>query len=181
MSPAANHGADAAVDLVLTVLGEDRPGLVSAVSAPVEARGGSWQRSEMVRLAGKFAGVVLVSVPAAAVEGLRADLAALADDGLHVTVEPTGRPAAAADVRTAHLHLVGADRPGIVAEVSRAAAERGVGIEELATALVEAPMAGGTVFELDALLVAPAHADLDDLRSALETLGAELMVDVDLT
>ena len=60
--------------LVLTVIGADRPGLVSAVSAPVERHGGSWQQSQMARLAGEFAGIVLVSVPEAAVEALEADL-----------------------------------------------------------------------------------------------------------
>ncbi len=48
---------------ILTVLGDDRPGLVSALSAPISAHGGSWERSQMSRLAGKFAGIVLVAVP----------------------------------------------------------------------------------------------------------------------
>ena len=73
--------------LVLTVLGDDRPGLVSAVSAAVGAHHGSWERSEMARLSGKFAGIVLVSVPDAEVEGLRTALAALAAAGLHVEAQ----------------------------------------------------------------------------------------------
>lgn len=168
--------------LVLTVLGDDRPGLVSAISAPITAHGGSWQRSEMARLAGKFAGVVLVAVPDERAEGLRADLAALTVDGLSITVEHTVHTVHAEDdvAPRLRLHLLGADRPGIVAEVSRAAAGRGIGIEELRTALVEAPMAGGELFELDAVLVAPAGADVEAFRTALEALGAELMVDVDL-
>lgn len=44
---------------VLTVIGDDRPGLVSALSARVSARGGSWERGQLIHLAGKFAGVVL--------------------------------------------------------------------------------------------------------------------------
>ena len=48
--------------IILTVIGEDRPGLVSALSAPINAHGASWKRSQMSRLAGKFAGIVLVSV-----------------------------------------------------------------------------------------------------------------------
>ena len=59
--------------LVLTLIGDDRPGLVSAVSGPVEACGGTWQRSQLARLAGKFAGSVLVSVPERAVAGLERD------------------------------------------------------------------------------------------------------------
>ncbi|MFL6135226.1 MAG: ACT domain-containing protein, partial [Nocardioidaceae bacterium] len=36
---------------VLTVIGDDRPGLVSAVSVPISAHGASWERSQMSRLA----------------------------------------------------------------------------------------------------------------------------------
>ena len=110
--------------LVLTVIGADRPGLVSAVSAPVERHGGSWQQSQMARLAGEFAGIVLVSVPEAAVEALEADLAALAGDGLRVDVRRTDAPAESSPTSVA-LHLLGTDRPGIVAEISRTIAALG--------------------------------------------------------
>lgn len=165
--------------LVLTVIGRDRPGLVSAVSAPVEARGGSWQQSQMARLAGEFAGIVLVSVPTEEVEALERDLAALEGDGLRVEVrhtdEPGDRPVSAVG-----LHLLGTDRPGIVAEISRTIATHGVGIESLATGLREAPMAGGLLFEVTAELVAPADGDLEALRAALEQIADELMVDLTL-
>ncbi len=46
---------------VLTLLGDDRPGLVSAISAPISAHGASWERSQLSRLEGKFAGIVLVA------------------------------------------------------------------------------------------------------------------------
>ena len=60
------------------------------------------------------------------------------------------------------LALVGADRPGIVAEISGLLADRGVSVEELATSVTEAPMAGTPVFEAQAVLVAPAGLDADD-------------------
>jgi glycine cleavage system regulatory protein len=165
--------------LVLTVIGRDRPGLVSAVSAPVEARGGSWQHSQMARLAGEFAGIVLVSVPTSEVEDLERDLAALEADGLRVEVRRTDEPADQ-QVAAVGLHLLGTDRPGIVAEISRTIAAHGVGIESLTTGLREAPMAGGLLFEVTAELVAPVDGDLESLRSALEQLADELMVDLTL-
>lgn len=168
--------------LVLTVIGADRPGLVSAVSAPVERHGGSWQQSQMARLAGEFAGIVLVSVPEAAVEALEAleaDLAALAGDGLRVDVRRTDAPAESSPTSVA-LHLLGTDRPGIVAEISRTIAAHGVGIESLATDLREAPMAGGLLFEVDAELSVPDGSGLDELRSALEQIADELMVELSL-
>ena len=60
--------------LVLTILGDDRPGLVSALSAPVSAHGASWERSEMSRLAGKFAGIVVLSVPRERLDQLDCDV-----------------------------------------------------------------------------------------------------------
>ena len=45
--------------LVLTFVGDDRPGLVNAISEKVVDFGGTWLESRSVRLAGKFAGVVL--------------------------------------------------------------------------------------------------------------------------
>lgn len=166
--------------LVLTLIGDDRPGLVSAVSTPVEQAGGSWQRSELTRLAGKFAGVVLVDVPEDGVAGLVRALGAIEE--LHVQVEPAGSAGAraAGGPTTWRLHLLGADRPGIVAEISRTLAAADVGIDELATEVREAPMAGSPLFEADAVLSVPGEADVDQVRAALERLADELMVDLTL-
>lgn len=166
--------------LVLTVTGVDRPGLVSAVSGPVEAHGGSWEQSQMARLAGTFAGIVLVTVPEDQVTALERELYALSADGLEVRVERAGGRGTGQPHRRLRLHLVGGDRLGIVAEVSGVLATRGVGIEELATDVRDAPMSGGRVFEATASLVVPADVDDDDLRTALERIADELMVDLDL-
>jgi len=62
--------------LVLTVTGDDRPGVVSALSAAINAHGGSWEMSQLSRLAGKFAGSVVVAVDDERVDALVADLLA---------------------------------------------------------------------------------------------------------
>ena len=165
---------------MLTVIGDDRPGLVSALSSRLTAHGAGWERSQMSRLAGKFAGIVEVAVPEGAADALLDDLRGLADEGLEVTVARTESPAASPDLRWT-LSVVGADRPGIVAEISTLLSERDISIEELGTAVTHAPMAGGMLFEAHASLAAPATADAADLRSALEALADELMVDVALT
>jgi glycine cleavage system regulatory protein len=164
--------------LILTIVGDDQPGLVSALSAPIHAHGGSWDRSQMARLAGKFAGVVLVTVGDAVVADLVAELEAL-DLGLHLSVERTDEPAPL-DEATMRLDLLGADHPGIVAEISSCLAAERVSIEELATSVNDAPMAGGNVFEAHAILRAPRTLSTDTLRSLLEALANELMVDITL-
>lgn len=170
--------------LVLTVIADDRPGLVSALSALVSARGGSWERGQLTHLAGKFAGVVLVTVPDARLEELEDDLRALAAQGLQVRVDP-GDPVDLADPADAPqrltLEVVGNDRPGIVAEISRAVAGCGMGIEEIDTALREAPHAAVPLFELSAVLTVPTDGDVEALRTALEGIAVDLMVDVALS
>ena len=49
--------------LVLTLIGDDKPGLVKAASETVAAHGGTWLESRLARLAGKFAGIVLIAAP----------------------------------------------------------------------------------------------------------------------
>jgi glycine cleavage system regulatory protein len=166
--------------LILTFLGDDRPGLVSALSAPVSAHGASWERSQMSRLAGKFAGIVVVSVSAERVEALVADLTALQDQGLHIATERSDEPHEVDSLRL-HLELLGADHPGIVAEISAALAACEVSIEELTTDVRDAPMSGGTIFEARAVLIAPPAASTDALRSVLEGLADELMVEIRLS
>jgi glycine cleavage system regulatory protein len=165
---------------IITVIGDDRPGLVSALSAPVNAHGASWKRSQMSRLAGKFAGIVLVEVADDRLDALTTDLSALEAQGLHVTFERTDEPVARASLRL-HLELLGADHPGIVAEVSAALAARDVSIEELTTDVRDAPMAGGTLFEAQAVLTAPPTTSLEALGAVLEELADELMVEIRLS
>jgi glycine cleavage system regulatory protein len=165
---------------ILTVIGDDRPGLVSALSAPVHEHGASWERSQMTRMAGKFAGIVVVTVADARSAALAADLTALQSQGLHVVLERAAEPV---ERQTQHLQLdlLGADHPGIVAEISAALADRGIGIEELSTDVRDAPMAGGTIFEARAVLNASTSTDNDALRSMLEGLADELMVEIRLS
>ena len=77
--------------------------------------------------------------------------------------------------------MIGADHPGIVAEVSASLAGCGVSIEELTTDVRDAPMAGGTLFEARAVLAAPPTTSTEALGSMLEGLADELMVEIRLS
>ena len=47
--------------LVLTVIGRDRPGLVEAIASQIAKHGGNWEESRMAHLAGKFAGILRIT------------------------------------------------------------------------------------------------------------------------
>ena len=49
-------------NLVLTVIADDKPGLVESLSQTIAANSGNWLESSMSQLAGKFAGILRVSV-----------------------------------------------------------------------------------------------------------------------
>jgi glycine cleavage system regulatory protein len=167
-------------DLVLTLIGPDRPGLVEAVAAPIAAHGGNWLESRMAHLGGQFAGILRVEVPDAQASALAEALRKLEAQGLRVTVETEARPAAAAARRTYVLDLVGLDHPGIVREISRVLAERGANIEELATDRTPAPMSAELLFRSRARVNIPDGVDTAELRVRLEKLAGDLMVQVTL-
>ena len=65
-----------------------------------------------------------------------------------------------------------------MAEISAALASHDVNIDELSTDVRDAPMAGGTLFEARAVLSAPPETSTEALRTVLEELGDEMMVEI---
>jgi len=166
--------------LVLTLIGPDRPGLVEALAEPIAAHGGNWLASRMARLGGQFAGILSLEVPDARASELVKALARLDTLGLKIVAERTEPEPKAPKHRLLALDLVGLDRPGIVREISRALHAFGVNIEELATDRTTAPMSGEPLFRSHATLRVPSSVDPGEVRSSLERLASDLMVQVKL-
>ena len=68
-----------------------------------------------------------------------------------------------------------------MAEISAGLAALDVNIEELSTDVRDAPMSGGSIFEAHAVLSAPPATATEVLRSMLEGLADELMVEIRLS
>ncbi len=165
--------------LVITVLGNDRAGLVEALSGAITDNGGNWERSEMIELAGKFAGVVLVTVPPAKAEALTADLDRIEAAGLFkIEIESAGQVDEPSSGRSYTVHVTGQDHPGIVHDISHALATSRCSIDELSSEVVPAPM-GGEMFVADAVVGTPETMSLHDLKEVLENVASDLMVDVE--
>jgi glycine cleavage system regulatory protein len=167
---------------VLTVIGDDRSGLVRALADVVTEHGGNWEESQLAELAGKFAGIVVVSVPEARAEEFATSLSTL-DGLLEVAAHPGAEPGAAAEAEAAAtdqltIDLLGNDHPGIVREVSTVLSHHDLSIETMTTGTREAPMAGGLLFEAHVVVDVPAGSDTTALRADLERLAAELLVDI---
>jgi glycine cleavage system regulatory protein len=167
-------------DLVLTLIGPDRPGLVESVADVVVSHGGNWLESRMAHLAGKFAGILRVEIPDDKAEALLAALTELDTRGLKVVGEPSAEAGHPTAGRSLDLELVGLDRPGIVREISQLLANSGANVEELSTDRTSAPMSGEMLFLAKARVRLPSDADLGTMRAALERLASDLMVEIRL-
>ena len=164
--------------LVLTFVGRDRPGLVSAISERVAAAGGTWLESRLARLAGEFAGIVLVAAPEDKLEALAGALSGLETAGLRVTISPSAAAAAPPSERLIALAIVGHERPGIVRDVTHALTRLGVNIEEFSSGVEGEPFTGAEMFRADLRIRLPDGLAVDELRKTLERLAAEIMVDL---
>lgn len=163
---------------MLTIIGVDRPGLVEALSRTVTDHGGNWEASRMARMAGRFAGILRVTVADERAGELTQALGGLEERGLRVVVEPRVEEAAPAPGRPLMIEMVGNDRPGVIRDLSAALAARRINIEELSTEASPAPMAGGLLLRIDARLHVPDDMTSADLGDVLEEVARDYMIDV---
>lgn len=152
---------------VITAVGDDRPGIVAAVTGALLPLDGNLEDSAMTLLEGQFAMVLVLAASEATPEAVHAALAPVAE-GYHLMTDVRALAAPVDDVggRACSLTVYGADRPGIVHRVATVLAARDVNIVDLATRVIGRDG------------VTPVYAMLLDLRvpEALDdaTLGADL-------
>ncbi len=75
------------MELILTIMANDRPGIAERLAREIEAHHGNWLESRMATMAGKFAGIVRIDVPSEHAEAAQKALQRLRDDGLSVQIE----------------------------------------------------------------------------------------------
>jgi len=168
------------IELVLTIIGRDRAGVVASLADVVRFHDGNWKRSELAEIAGTFAGVVVVEVGDHRVDELLANLLVLRDQGLHVTAQQVEEPTVAPDADEVRLRLTGDDRPGVIHEISTAISELGISISRLGT-VTDLPGHGdGRRFEITAQLTVPVESDLDAVLDSIGELAVGLGITLDL-
>lgn len=166
--------------LVMTVIGEDRPGLVESVANLVARHGGNWLESRMSRLGGQFAGIVRVEVPVEHEQPLAEALQQLSARGLNVVAHSDrSKPQVSAQPLSV-LEIVGQDRPGIVQQIAHALADFGVNVEEFQSECSSAAMSGETLFKANAKLSIPPTCNAAELRRTLEKIAGDLIVEISL-
>jgi glycine cleavage system transcriptional repressor len=169
--------------VVLTALGDDRPGLVDEVTGYISARGGNLEDSRMVNLHGQFAMMMLVAGGDEVVARLEADLETLRRDSRVVAeMRPAGHGGPVTPAALPYrLNTWAMDHPGLVQSVAHVLRELGVNIENVETTLRPAPYTNTPLFEMELIISAPAQTPVAELREALGRLCDEMNIDWQLT
>jgi glycine cleavage system regulatory protein len=165
---------------IVTFIGDDRPGLVESLSRVIESNQGSWLESRLSQLGGKFAGLVLVTLPGDNGAALEADLKELSASGLSVRVTPATAMTASSRGQSITLKVIGPDRLGIVREISRALAQREVNVVEMDSEVSSAPMSAELIFSARIDAEIPEYIDLDDLEDSLEEIANTMTLEIEL-
>lgn len=165
-------------NLVITIMGNDKPGIVDLLSRTLHKHNANWLESRMAGLAGQFAGIVLVSMPDQSAVAATAELKELAASGqLDIAIHETGN--SPAGDQTHSLDLAGRDRNGIIRQITQALLSRKINILELTTDFREArSLPGDALFHAIARIAVPDNVSVSELTVELDELANELMIDI---
>jgi glycine cleavage system transcriptional repressor len=165
---------------VITAVGDDRPGIVAAVTGALQPVGANLEDTAMTLLEGQFAMVLVVTMPGGDLEAVRAALAPVSEAlDLMTDVRGLGPAAVVQEGDACSLTVYGADRPGIVHRVTSTLAARGVNVVDLATRVLGRE--GATpVYAMLLDLRLPEGVDEATVRADLDEVARDLGVDCTL-
>lgn len=151
--------------LVISALGEDRPGIVNALSKVVLDHGCNVEDSRMTVLGGEFAAILLV-------EGKWNTLAKVENAlpeierqmGLTIMSKRTGERTTAANLLPYAVDVISMDHPGIVNSLAGFFADRNINIEDMSTSSYAAAHTGTPMFAVHMTVGIPADMHIAALR-----------------
>lgn len=151
--------------LVISALGQDRPGIVNILSGSVLQSGCNIHDSRMAVLGGEFAVLMLISGNAEAISKMETTISELEQShALTITSKRTGSPGRRADLVPYLVEVVSMDHPGIVHRVADFFASRDINIEEMYTGSYAAAHTGTPMFSMSMSVSIPADNPAASLR-----------------
>jgi len=166
-----------AVRLVLTLVGNDKPGIVDALTGFLAERGYNIEDSRMAVLGGEFAGMLLVAHDGPTrSEDLISEIEALT--GMTVAIKETDAQATGAPGIPFHLHGYSMDHPGIVHALAHEVASLGANIEEMETTTTPAPVSGTPLFDVRMRISLPVEVSINQLRLRMAEVSEERNIDI---
>ncbi len=165
-------------NIVLTLTGKDRVGIVDELTQSLLNLGGNIETSRMARLGGEFAILMLVSLPTEQVGAVEPGLQNLVTQGYKITTNPTDSAPVQATWQAYRIEVLGADHEGIIHEITHLLSQHGINIESMETGTRPAPISGSPLFTMQALVAAPPESASTNWETQLEEMGDRLNVEI---
>jgi len=161
-------------EYVLTVMSDDHPGIVAAVSGAMESLGGNIEECSQTVVGGYFTLIMIVSLPKSIECGELAEMVRQSETsgrGFQVLAQKS-LPDASAESAEQHERFVftafGPDQPGITRRFSQYMAGKDINIVDLYGGV------RGSEFVLIGQVEIPSHWDVRLLQTDLEQMGDDL-------
>jgi glycine cleavage system transcriptional repressor len=166
-------------NIVLTLTGRDKIGIVDSVTSVIVKRDGNVESSRMARLGGEFAMLMLIALPDKVLDNLDQDFQQLRAEGYQVTLLLTEDDSKKyAGWLPYEIEVTGADHEGIIYDISHHLAAQGINIESMDTSSTPAPMSGTPLFMMKGIVLVPPKLTFHIWSNALEEIGDKLNVSV---
>ena len=164
----------------LTIIGRDRPGIVSQVTEILFQGGFNIADSSCSILGGQFSMILIISNPEISTkEQFSNTFQPLEEQHLSVyirTLKPGGEVRTELEGELCMISVYGADKPGIVFQVTKELGDRKINITDLNTKLVGDKQKPVYVMMLEAML--PEGSEIEDLENWMKQLKQQLQVDI---
>lgn len=167
--------------LVVSAIGEDRPGIINALSQCATATGCNIQDTRMTVLGGEFALLMMLSGNETQIAAATSALPPIADQFGLTTIFRRTRPRRLDQAASPYqISVVAIDHPGIVREIAGFFSNRQINIEEMETGTYAAAHTGTPMFSLELTVNIPANTPIAGLKDAFLVFCDERNLDASI-
>lgn len=167
--------------LVISALGDDRPGIVDELTNILYTNNLNVEDSRMTVLGGEFAILLLVSGEAESIEKLHTQVDSIEQTlRMRLLLKATSEPDANDHTLPYSVEVAALDHPGIVHNLSRFFSGRNINIVDLQTERYAAPHTGSPMFALHMTIGIPADTNIAQLRDTFMAFCDDLNLDAEL-
>ena len=168
--------------LVITALGEDRPGIVDELSNALTAHDLNIEDSRMSLLGGEFAILMLVSGSSNSINTFMDETFTLeASLRMKLLVKATRKKAETQTLAPYAVEVVSMDHPGIVRDIASFFSSRKINIIDLDTSRYAAAHTGAPMFALHMTVEIAAEQSIGKLREEFVNMCDQLNLDAKMT
>jgi glycine cleavage system transcriptional repressor len=168
--------------LVITALGDDRPGIVDELSNALFRHNLNIEDSRMSVLGGEFAVLLLVSGEQASIDDFVADTASLEQSlNMKILVKVTSSTGSKQSMVPYTVEVVAIDHPGIVHKLASFFSSRQINIVDLHTERYAAAHTATPMFSVNMTIGIPTEMSIKALRDEFINMCDDLNLDASMT